>query len=43
MTLTAQIKILDNKIKSNNAQYGLDRETSKVSALPSKIWRNMNT
>ena len=32
MTLD-QVKILDNKIKSNQAQYDLDREAAKISAL----------
>ena len=36
MTLTEQVKILDDKIKANKAQYDLDRETSKISALSSK-------
>ena len=36
MTVADQIKILDNKIKWNQAQYDLGREPSKVSALPSK-------
>ena len=33
MTLTEQVKILDDKIKANKAQYELDRETAKISAL----------
>ena len=33
MTLTEQVKILDDKIKANKAQYDLDRETAKISAL----------
>ena len=36
MTLTEQLKILDDKIKSNKAQYDLDREAAKISALFSK-------
>ena len=32
MTLT-DIKILDNKIKANKAQYNLDREAAKISTL----------
>ena len=36
MTLTEQVKILDDKIKSNKAQYDLDREAAKISALSSK-------
>ena len=35
MTVTDQIKILDRKIKQNEAQYDLDRETAKISALSS--------
>ena len=43
MTVTDQIKILDNKIKSNQAQDDLGREAVKISALSSKIfWRSMN-
>ena len=30
-----QIKILDRKILQNKAQYGLDREAAKISALSS--------
>ena len=33
MTLTEQFKILDDKIKANKAQYDLDREAAKKSAL----------
>ena len=36
MTITEQVKILDGKIKSNKAQYDLDREAGKISALSSK-------
>ena len=35
MTINEQIKILDNKITSNQAQYDLDRQNSKISALNS--------
>ena len=35
MTLTEQVKILDDKIKANNAQYDLDREAAKIYALSS--------
>ena len=35
MTVTDQIKILNRKIKQNEAQYDLDRETAKISALSS--------
>ena len=36
MTLTDECKILDDKIKTNHAQYDLDREAAKDSALSSK-------
>ena len=35
MTVTDQIKILDRKIKQNEAQYDLDRKAAKISALSS--------
>ena len=35
MTLTEQVKILNHKIKANKAQYDLDREATKISALSS--------
>ena len=35
MTVTEQIKILNRKIKQNESQYDLDRETAKISALSS--------
>ena len=35
MTINEQIKILDNKIRSNQAQYDLDRQNVKTSALSS--------
>ena len=35
MTATDQIKIIDNKIKANQAQYDLDRLTDEISALSS--------
>ena len=35
MTINEQIKILDNKIRSNQAQYDLDRQNGKISALSS--------
>ena len=35
MTLTEQVKILDDKIKASKAQYDLDREAAKISALSS--------
>ena len=36
MTVTDQIKILDRKIKQNEAQYDLDREAAIISAQSSK-------
>ena len=36
MTLTEQIKILDDKIRANKSQYYSDREAAKISALSSK-------
>ena len=36
MTLTDELKILDNKIKANQAQYDLGREAAKISALSLK-------
>ena len=36
MTLSNELKILDDKIKANQAQYDLGRQTAKVSALSSK-------
>ena len=35
MTLTEQVKILDDKIKANKAQYDLDKEAAKISVLSS--------
>ena len=35
MTVTDQLKTLDRKIMSNKAQYDLDREAAKISALSS--------
>ena len=35
MTVTDQIKTLNRKIKQNEAQYDLDREAGKISALSS--------
>ena len=35
MTINEKIKILDNKIRSNQAQYDLDRRNAKISALSS--------
>ena len=36
MTLTDELKILDHKIKANQAQYDLGREAAKICALSSK-------
>ena len=36
MTLTNKIKILDEKIKTIQAQYSLDRKAAKISALSFK-------
>ena len=32
MTITDQLKIIDNKVKANQAQYDLDRLVAKISA-----------
>ena len=36
MTLTEQVKILDDKIKPNKAQYDIDTQLAKISGLSSK-------
>ena len=36
MTLTDELKILEDKIKANQFQYDLGREAAKISALSSK-------
>ena len=36
MTLTDELKIIDNKIKANQDQYDLDRGVAEISALSSK-------
>ena len=36
MTVTDQIKILDRKIKENEAQYDLDSKAAKISAFSSE-------
>ena len=36
MTLTDELKILDEKIKANQVPYDLDREVAKISAFSSK-------
>ena len=35
MTLTDELKIIDDKIKANQAQYDLSREAAKISAMSS--------
>ena len=35
MTIKEQVKILDNKIRSNQAQYDLDRQNARIYALSS--------
>ena len=35
MTISKEITVLDNKIRSNQAQYDLDRQNAKISALSS--------
>ena len=35
MTINEQIKDLDNKIRSHQAQYHLDRQNAKISAISS--------
>ena len=42
MTLIEQAKIFDDKIKANKAQYDLDREAAKISALSSGELENMS-
>ena len=42
MTVTDQLKTIDNKIKANQAQNYLDRLAAKVSALSSNDLKNMN-
>ena len=36
MTLTDELKILDDKIETNQSQYDSDREAAKISALAPK-------
>ena len=33
MSIKVKMKAVNNKIKQNKAQYNLDRETAKISAL----------
>ena len=35
MTINEQVRILDDKIRANKAQYDLDRQAAKISALSS--------
>ena len=42
MTITEQVKILNDKNKANKTQYDLDRQAAKISALSSKDLENMN-
>ena len=43
MTITDELKILEDKIKANHTQYDLGREAAKISALLLKIfWKNTN-
>ena len=35
MSISEKIKTIDNKIEQNKGQYKLDRQTAKISALPS--------
>ena len=42
MTLTEQVKILDDKIRENKVQYDLDREAAKISALSSGEFKYMS-
>ena len=36
MIVIEKIKIIDNKIEQNKAQYDLNRQTAKISALSSR-------
>ena len=42
MTLTDELKIFDYKIKVNQAQYEVDRESAKISSLSYKKLKSMN-
>ena len=35
-SFSVKIKTINNKIEQNKAQYGLDRQTAKISALSSE-------
>ena len=46
MSLTDELNVFDNKIKVNQAQYDLDREAAKISALSSvelKIYKYLTS
>ena len=36
MSISEKIQTINNKIKQNMVPYNLDRQTAKISALPSK-------
>ena len=42
MTLIDELKILDDNIKTNQAQCGFDREAAKISVYHLNNWTNMN-
>ena len=42
MTVFDELRILDDKIKANQAQYDLDREAAEISALSSGELKNMS-
>ena len=42
MTRKEQVKILDNKIKSNKRQYDLDRINAEISEYEYEIYLNTN-
>ena len=41
MSISEKIKTIDIKIEQNKAQYNLDRQTAKMSALSSEMLANM--
>ena len=41
MTLTDELKVLEDKIKANQAQYDLGRKAAKISTLSSKDLRKI--
>ena len=42
MILIDKIKTFDDEIIANEAQYKLDRETTKISVISSSDWKNIN-